>query len=348
MRGNAIVVGAGIGGLCTAIGLHRVGWSVQVLERWPEVVGIGAALGVWPQARRGLELVGLADTFAAESVPVAGAAVYRSDGTALLRIPEDSRRIPPVRLISRRRLMELLLEQADGVDIRTGQAVDDTQLHAVVADVLIGADGLRSSVRTTFFPAIDTKPRYSGLIGWRGSVDFESGAYGETWGAGSLFGNTPMDPGRTNFYASVRAPADDPAPFADLRVQFAGWRDPILRILDAADPAAALRNPIHDLHPPLRSFVTERVALLGDAAHAMTPHIGRGACEAITDAASLVARLTEYDDVAAALQAYDRDRRRTAQQIARRSWQTMRISQARGPGAAVRNGLVRAAGVFVR
>ncbi len=214
--------------------------------------------------------------------------------------------------------------------------------------MLIGADGLRSSVRTTFFPAIDTKPRYSGLIGWRGSVDFESGAYGETWGAGSLFGNTPMEPGRTNFYASVRAPADDPAPFADLRVQFAGWRDPILRILDAADPAAALRNPIHDLHPPLRSFVTERVALLGDAAHAMTPHIGRGACEAITDAASLVARLTEYDDVAAALQAYDRDRRRPAQQIARRSWQTMRISQARGPGAAVRNGLVRAAGVFVR
>ena len=46
MRGNAVLVGAGIGGLCTAIGLHRVGWSVQVLERWPEVVGLGAALGV--------------------------------------------------------------------------------------------------------------------------------------------------------------------------------------------------------------------------------------------------------------------------------------------------------------
>src|SRR6185437_17180776 len=107
MQGNAVVVGAGIGGLCTAIGLRRAGWAVHVLERWPEVVGIGAALGVWPEARRGLEQVGLADAFARESVPVAAAAVYRSDGAALLRMPANSKRIPPVRLISRRRLMEL-------------------------------------------------------------------------------------------------------------------------------------------------------------------------------------------------------------------------------------------------
>jgi 2-polyprenyl-6-methoxyphenol hydroxylase-like FAD-dependent oxidoreductase len=343
-----VVVGAGIGGLCTAIGLHRAGWTVQVLERWPQVVGIGAALGVWPEARRGLELVGLAETFARESVPVAAAAVYRSDGTALLRMPQNSKRIPPVRLISRRRLMELLLVQAEGVEIRTGQAADAAQLQSIDADVVIGADGVRSSARATFFPAADSQPRYSGLIGWRGFVDFESGAYGETWGDGSLFGNTPMAPGRTNFYISVRAPADDPTPFTGVREHFHDWRNPIPRILDAVDLDAVLRNPIHDLHPPLRSFVTDRVALLGDAAHAMTPHLGRGACEAITDAASLVARLTEHHDVAAALRAYDGDRRAPAQRIAKRSWQTMRISQARGAPAAVRNGLVRALGVFVR
>jgi 2-polyprenyl-6-methoxyphenol hydroxylase-like FAD-dependent oxidoreductase len=60
----------------------------------------------------------------------------------------------------------------------------------------------------------------------------------------------------------------------------------------AADPSDVLRNPIHDLDPPLRSFVTDRVALLGDAAHAMTPNLGRGACEAISDALSIVTHLT--------------------------------------------------------
>ena len=345
-----MVVGAGIGGLCTAIGLHRAGWTVRVLERWPEVVGIGAALGVWPDARRGLEQIGLAEAFARDSVPVAGAAVYRSDGRALLRIPDDSKRIPPVRLISRRRLMELLVEQAAGIEIRTGVDADGLQLRAALtdADVLIGADGVRSGVRTTFFPQERSRPRYSGLIGWRGYVDFESGAYGETWSEGALFGNTPMEPGKTNFYAAVRAREDDPAAVADLRARFASWRDPIPKILAAADDEVVLRNPIHDLHAPLRSFVTDRVALLGDAAHAMTPHLGRGACEAIADAGSLVAHLTGADAVPAALRAYDRERRKPAQRIARRSWQMMRVSHARGAAAAARNGLVRAAGLVAR
>ncbi|HEU5266162.1 MAG TPA: FAD-dependent monooxygenase [Jatrophihabitans sp.] len=350
MRGDAVVVGAGIGGLCTAIGLRRAGWTVRVLERWPEVVGIGAALGVWPEASRGLARVGLADAFAAASVPVAAAAVYRRDGGVLLRIPDDSPRIPPVRLISRRRLMDLLLEQAGGIEIRTGVAAAEPELRAALADtdVLIGADGLRSGVRAAFFRQERCGPRYSGLIGWRGYVDFESGGYGETWADGAIFGNTPMAPGKTNFYAALRAPEDGVATFTELRGRYAGWRGPIPRILTAASEDDVLRNPIYDLHPPLRSFVTDRVALLGDAAHAMTPHLGRGACEAISDADSLVARLTEAAQVATALRAYDRQRRKPAQRIARRSWQMMRVSHARGAPARVRDTLVRGAGLVVR
>ena len=342
------MVGAGVGGLSTAVGLRRAGWTVRVLERWPAVVGSGAALGLWPEASRGLESLGLTD-LVAESVPVNGAAVYRSDGRALLHVPDGSRRIPAVRLISRRRLMELLVGLAADVDVRTGVAADAATLHAALdeADVLIGADGLRSDVRRVFFGE-RTTPRYSGLVAWRGAVDFASGQYGETWGDGTLFGNTPMAGGRTNFYAALRTSPDDNRGLAGLRSYFARWRSPIPEILAAAREDELLRNPVYDLHPPLRSLVAGRVALVGDAAHAMTPHLGRGACEAILDATSLVEQLVTSPDVEAALARYDAARRRAGQRIAARSRRTGRITHATGVGAALRNGMLRGAGLLAR
>jgi 2-polyprenyl-6-methoxyphenol hydroxylase-like FAD-dependent oxidoreductase len=245
--------------------------------------------------------------------------------------------------------MDLLVEHSADTEIRTAVAADGPLLREALGDtdVLIGADGLRSDVRTTFF-AERTRPRYSGLVGWRGVVDFESGGYGETWGDGALFGNTPIEAGRTNFYAAVRAPEDDRAGAAELRKRFAGWRTPIPQILDAVHDDELLHNPIYDLHPPLGSFVSDRVALLGDAAHAMTPHAGRGACEAMLDARALVRHLTKDVDVATALRHYDRDRRRPAQRSAARSWRLGRVAHARGASAALRNAAARAAGLLVR
>lgn len=341
---HAVVVGAGIGGLCTAVGLRKSGWSVTVLERWPEVVGVGAALGLWPEGQEALRLIGLGDGFDRYAVAPASAALYDVSGRELVHLDPHHKRIPDVRLISRVTLMKLLVEAADGIEIRTGVDADRALLEAEHPDVVIGADGLRSAVRTAYFGTA-TRPRYTGMAAWRGSVDFEAPLMGETWGNGMLFGHTPIEPGRTNFYAALPSPEREPVTFSHVQGVMAHWRPPVPEILDRAQPDDIFRNLIYDLHPALRSYVAGPVALLGDAAHAMAPNLGRGACEAILDAAALVRHLAG-PSVPDALQAYDRERRRPSQRIARRSHQAMTIACARRL-ARPRDAVIRLAGRLV-
>lgn len=326
MPRRAVVVGAGIGGLCTAVGLRRGGWAVTVLERWPAVVGVGAALGLWPQARDGLHQLGLGEAVEAASVTAPAAAIYRADGRQLVRIG-SGRQGPDVQLISRKLLMDILLEAAHGIEIRTGVTADRDVLRVADPDLIVGADGIHSTVRTLHFPG-DTQPRYTGMVAWRGVVDFEAPALGETWGSGMLFGHTPVQPGQTNFYAAVPSPEHHPVGFDQVRDLLRGWRHPIPQIVNAAREEDIFCHPIYDLHPALDSYAAGNVALIGDAAHAMTPNLGRGACEAVTDATALVQCL-DSQGVPAALRAYDRQRRRASQKIARRSRQVLALARTR-------------------
>ncbi len=341
---HAVVVGAGIGGLCAAVGLRDAGWSVTVLERWPEVVGLGAALALWPEGQEALRTLGLGDGFEAHAVAPASAALYDSSGRELVHLDPHHKRIPDVRLISRVTLMKLLVDAADGIEIRTGVDADRDLLDAEHPDVVVGADGLHSAVRAAYFSG-NTRPRYTGMAAWRGIVDFEAPLMGETWGDGMLFGHTPIEPGRTNFYAALPSSQSDPVSFAHVQDVMASWRPPIPEILDRALPDDTFRNLIYDLHPPLTSYATGSVALLGDAAHAMAPNLGRGACEAILDAAALTRHLAG-PTVTDALRAYDRERRRPSQRIARRSHQAMTVACTRR-FARARDAVVRAAGRLV-
>lgn len=326
MTGTATVVGAGIGGLATAIGLRRAGWSVTVLERRTELERYGAAFGIHPTAQSALDRLGVGDALREHAVPYRDAHIRTPDGTSIARLPLERierRAGRPELLISRTCLLDALLAGAEAfgdVRLQLGEGVTDLDALAAGQDLVIGADGIRSAVRTARFGE-SSGPRRVGTVAWIGIADVGSPVYGETWGSGRFFGLTPVEPGRTNWYATV----PEATTAEELRASFAGWHDPIPRILDATDPATWIRYEMRHLHPALPSFVSTGarrtpVALVGDAAHAMTPNLGQGACTAILDADALARAITAAppgpEGVAGALRVYDRERRRSAQRTA--------------------------------
>ncbi len=157
----------------------------------------------------------------------------------------------------------------------------------------------------------------------------------ETWGSGERFGYSVLADNRVYCYATANAAegADDSG-LAGLRERFGAWHDPIPELLGAAEPDAVLHLDIYDL-PPLRSYAKGNVVLVGDAAHAMTPNLGQGACQALEDAVVLGRALTECSEsaVAGRLADYDRERRPRTQYIARRSAQIGVVAQWASPVA---------------
>ncbi len=124
---------------------------------------------------------------------------------------------------------------------------------------------------------------------------------------------------------------------------FATWHDPIAEVLAATDPVDVLRHDVYDLHPHPSRYTSGRLVLLGDAAHAMTPNLGQGACQALEDAATLRVLATRSDDLAAVLARYDALRRPRARVVAVRSLRLGRLGQlSGGRSTALRDLIVRA------
>ena len=345
---TAIVVGAGIGGVTAAVALQRCGWQVTVLERAPELGEVGAGISVWPSAVAVLEELGVKGVEKASAVSKP-AGMRKPDGRWVVAAADLGVEIPV--MIHRAQLHDLITaEFGPAVTVRTGYDVttitqDDTGVTInddLRADLVVAADGIRSTIRTTLYPAYEG-PRYSGYTAYRGiaDVDIDDGG-GETWGRGQLFGFVPLIDGRCYWYATANQPAgarSEPAAFRT-------WHDPIPKLLAGSEKV--LQNDIYDLTLPLVPFVQGRVVLLGDAAHAMTPNLGRGACSAIEDAGALARHLGESTDLITALARYDAERRPATTKLVKRSRGLGRVAQVENPVVcAIRNGLFALGGKLV-
>ncbi len=228
-------------------------------------------------------------------------------------------------------------EGPDAVDVETNQG-------RIRASALIGADGIHSAVRAQLFG--ERAPRYAGYTCWRGIAELPDpagpGVMFERWGRGRRFGLVPISATRSYFFATMNAEAggvDEADPIETLRQLFGEFGEPVQRLLAATPSEAVLRNDIIDL-PPLPSWTRGRVTLLGDAAHAMTPNMGQGACQAIEDGVTLAACFD--GSVEDALASYEARRRGRALSFVKRSWTLGRIGQWTSPAAVLlRNAITR-------
>ena len=341
MKGNAVIIGGGIGGLAAARALAMYDWTVAVRERSPALPTTGTALGLCPDALAALDAIGTGDTVrrSATQVTKAGNTGLRTPGGRTLISTTGG---AGLHLISRAVLLAAL---ADGVDVDFGSAVRDQRGLAGV-DVVVGADGTFSATRHTVFGG-QYGARTLGAVVWRGTVNGTVGRYGETWAPGALFGITPAGPDSSNWYACLDAGGTFKPPHRQhLHDVFGSWRSGVTEVLDRIDEASILHHELFEI-PPLPSYVSGNTALVGDAAHSMGPFLGRGACEALVDGVALGRCLGEAATVAEGLAAYDRERRAKTQQAAAMSRRMGRLAMMRR-GFVARNTVLGAVGGVLR
>lgn len=342
------VAGAGIAGLATAIALQRRGIQARVFERAPELKEVGAGLLLSPNAVSALSSLGLREQVKARSREITEWRILNRAGSLLQRIRPTWAGHPALSL-HRAELQRVLLEALSAGVLQTGREVTDFRAHGTGIEVkfrdggteqlaaLIGADGLRSAVRSGLQG--EAAPKYSGYVGWRGisswvPPDYDGNMLSESWHAGSRFGIAPIGGGRCYWYATANRPSVAlPKPAenaAELLGLFRTWHAPICPLIEATPAEQIVGGPIHD-RPARHPWGHGAVILVGDAAHPTTPNLGQGACLALEDACILAGCMSPGGDMAAAFHRFEAIRRRRCDAIQRASRLMGHIIQVESP-----------------
>ncbi|MFQ3632802.1 FAD-dependent monooxygenase [Roseiflexus sp.] len=360
---KTIIIGGGIGGLCTALALQHHGIEAVVYERTAAPADVGAGITLWPNAMKVLYALGVGASVTAAGARLTRSRICTASGAPLYETnlnELEERCGAPVVAIHRAALHGILANALEPGVLRFAMPCEGFTQDAhtvmarfkngatVAADLLIGADGISSVIRRQMFPAIQL--RYSGYTAWRGVIETADesalGLTSETWGRGARFGIVRIGQKRIYWFATHnQAPGDTPAPEAQkaqLLDIFGTWHDPIRQVLEATPATAILHNDVYDI-PPFTPWTQDRVTLLGDAAHPTTPNLGQGACMAIESAFVLARSLKTEGDHRHALHRYETERQPRTAWVTHTSWRIGAVAQVAHPAASkLRNMLVRA------
>jgi 2-polyprenyl-6-methoxyphenol hydroxylase-like FAD-dependent oxidoreductase len=313
---RVLVVGGGIGGLSATLALRRAGVAVDVAEINPEWSVYGVGIIQPGNALRALDALGLAEAAIDQGFPMEGSRFHLADGTLLADLPFHrvaGPEYPPMNGITRSRLHVLLTDavKASGAEVRLGitvDAIDDSAegVHVTFSDgtegdydLVVGADGIHSKVRALVF-GDHIQAQYTGQVCWRVNVPRPPDVQG-IWmfaGTNGKAGCVPLAPDLA-YLLLIEEPPDGEERVPDdrlaetMRERLAEFGGIIGELRDAyisRDEDVVLRSV-------LAVFVEApwhrgRVVLIGDAAHATSPHVGQGAAMAIEDALVLAEEVT--------------------------------------------------------
>ena len=355
-----LIAGGGIGGLATAIALKRQSIDSLVCERAPELREVGAGLLLSPNAVYVLGCLGLPPSSIAGSRKIEVWRILDPRGRQLQQMRPTRRDGTPALSLHRGDLQLLLQAQLSPEMLRLGFTVADATAgqngvevvnqagECLTGSALIGADGLNSRVRQLHCD--DGAPRFCGYTGWRSVVPwippgYEGNWLSESWGEGKRFGISPLGGNRCYWYATANRTAvekkEPQSTREELLSMFGHWHAPIPELIAATPVGNVTRNDIFDRRNRTLPGCGP-VTLLGDAAHAMTPNLGQGACTALEDAWVLARELSSAPSPTEGLRRYEQVRRLRVRCISHASWLLGEIIQLEHPAAtAIRDLMLR-------
>ncbi len=357
-----IIIGGGIAGLTAAVALRQRGIAATVCEAAPQILPLGAGIWMAPNAMQVFDRLGLAAQINAGGVPLQAIEVVDGRMRPLLRTDQARIRLRfghATTAIRRATLQQILLTALGPAHVQLGKActalaedaagvtVSFADGTTVRAGFVVGADGVHSPVRAQLFPGV--RPGGTGHLVWRGLAALHLAprykqAIREAWMGGQRFGFSEIADGVVDWFAAVPGAfgGERAGLLGRLQTAFRGFAYPVPAILAAAHEAAIIKNEVVDFDP-LPRWHRGRICLIGDAAHAATPYMGQGGCQAVEDAYALALCLHRQPaDPARAFAAMQQLRRAKAHRIVRTSRLLGRVGYLAGPAGALRDLAFRA------
>ena len=359
---RVIIIGGGIGGAATALALSRAGFEPVVYERTKELREVGAGIALWANATHILSQLGLLEAAKQVGYLTTNYKFNSQRGKELVNVAIDRFELPVIG-IHRAELHQLLWCNVPSERFILGESFErferkNNQVHAYFASglsvegkALIGADGLRSRVRSAILG--NEPPMYRNFKTWRGLTDYVPSGYRpgyiqEFLGGGKGFGFMMLGKGKMYWYAAATAIEAQPDAVMgrkkELETMYQDWFPSIPELITATDEANILTTDLYD-RPPTQPWSQQNITLLGDAAHPMLPTMGQGACTALEDAYVVAKCLKEQSDPIAAFQQYESLRFPRTKAIVEQSLQSGKMGELKNPLAVgLRNTLMKVMG----